>query len=81
MYIVHAGAPSLTNIWMLDFGGFRLKNLLKFIIDVKFASGIKNINFVFYHTPMCVSTVYSVLSPESCEKNITGMKLGWDSNP
>ena len=28
----------------------------------KFASRIKNINFGFPHTPMCVSTVYSVLS-------------------
>ena len=32
------------------------------LIDVKFASGIKNINFCFFtHTPIC-STVYSVLS-------------------
>ena len=31
------------------------------IIDVKFASGIKNINLVFTHTPMCVSTVYTGL--------------------
>ena len=32
-------------------------------IDVKFASGIKNINFGLYpYTPMCVSTVYSVLT-------------------
>ena len=31
------------------------------IIDVKFASGIKNIIYFFFtHTPMCVSTVYSV---------------------
>ena len=34
----------------------------KFIADVKFASDLKNINFVFTHTPMCVSTVYYVLS-------------------
>ena len=37
------------------------------VSDVKFASGIRNINFGFTHTPMCVSTIYSVL-PESCEK-------------
>ena len=30
------------------------------LIDVKFASGIKNIQFGFYpYTPMCVSTAYS----------------------
>ena len=38
------------------------------------------INFGFTLTPMCVSTVYSVL-PESCEQSITGILLGWDSNP
>ena len=57
----------------------------KKIRDVKFASGIKTfiflfIFYLFFHTPMCVSTVYSVLS-RVLWKNITGMLLGWDSNP
>ena len=41
------------------------------MIDVKFASGIKDINFCFFaHTPMCVSTVYSVLSRVSTERTV-----------
>ena len=39
-----------------------------YIIDVKFASRIKSISFVFLtHTPMCVSTCTQYF-PESCEK-------------
>ena len=31
-----------------------LQSYIKYLIDVKFASGIKNINFGFYpYTPMC----------------------------
>ena len=37
--------------------------------------GIKNINLVFTHTPMCASTVYLVLS-RVLWKNIIGMLLG-----
>ena len=40
------------------------------LIDVKFALGIKNIHFGFYpYTPMCVSTVYSVLTPSYVKTN------------
>ena len=36
---------------------------------------------VFTPTPMCVCTVYSVLSRVLWRKKYTGMLLGWDSNP
>ena len=62
---------------------YKLKRLLNITIDVKFALWIKNIHFGFYTYTDCVtvSNVYSVLSPSHVEKNITGMLLGWDSNP
>ncbi len=60
--------------------GIKYGNLFV-LIDVNFASGIKNINFGFTLTPICVSTVYSVLSRVLWEKKITGVLLGWDSNP
>ena len=40
------------------------------IRNVKFASGIKNINFGFTHTQMCVSTVYSSCLMTSGEKAV-----------
>ena len=37
--------------------------------------------FDLTHTPICVITLYNQYFPKSWEKNITGMLLGWDSNP
>ena len=40
--------------------------------------------FVYPYTPMrvsTVSTVYSVLSPSPVKKKITGILIGWGSNP
>ena len=42
--------------------------------------GFKQICFFTHCTPMCVSTVYSVFS-RGLWKKITGILLGWDSNP
>ena len=50
----------------------------KSLIDDEFALGIKNIHFGYYqYTPMCVTTVYSVL--EFCGKKHT--TCYWGSNP
>ena len=40
------------------------------LIDVKFASGIKNIHFGFLSTLMGVSTVYLVTFPEFCAQKV-----------
>ena len=47
------------------------------LINVKFASGIKNIIFGFYpYTPMCVSSVYSVLTRALWKNKSQGYYLG-----
>ena len=52
------------------------------LIDVKFTSGIKNIHSGFYPcVHRCMLALYNQYFPESCEKKITGVLLGWDSNP
>ena len=45
-----------------EISGFKIKGSLCDLWDVKFGSGIKHINFGLTLTPMCVSTVYLVLS-------------------
>ena len=51
--------------------------LVEEVRDFKFALGIKNINLIyiyiifFTHRPMCVSTVYSVLSMSPANKKIS----------
>ena len=48
------------------------------IVFVSVFSTTVNISFVFTHTPMCVSTVYTQYFPPSPVKDIICMLLGWD---
>ena len=52
-------------------------NDLRFTIDVKFALGIKSINFVVLPKHRCVLALYTQYFPESCE-TIPKAYVGWD---